>query len=67
MDEKETLQRKFTLKKQGLQLIRNEIKELRQRLFLLELRDYYSSKIEKDFDRKLSLKIDAVNALLDMA
>lgn len=67
MDERQILQRKIKLKGQALKLIRAEREELRRKLFLLELHDFYTSQIKDGYDRRLSSKIDAVNILLDVA
>ncbi len=64
MDEKAVLHRKILLQGQALRLIRDERKELKRRLFLLELREDLASQIGTEFDRTLSSKLDAVNALL---
>ena len=64
MDEREDLRRRILLKGQALKLIRAERQDLRQKLFLLELRDFYVSQIKEPFDRVLSSKIDAVDFLL---
>jgi len=64
MNEREILKRKIRLKTQAIKLIRDERKELRQRLFLLEFLESLEQRMDQDFDRELSAKIDCVNFLL---
>jgi hypothetical protein len=64
MNEKEILQRKIKLKGQSLKLIRGERDQLKQRLFLLQLRDNFLKTMGPDFDPVLSQKIDCVDFLL---
>ncbi len=65
LNESATIKRKIFLKGQALKLIRLERQRLQHRLFLLRLRDFYTSQIQEEgFDSDLSRKIDAVNILL---
>ncbi len=64
MDEKAELRRRILLKGQAVKLIQTERQELRRKLFLLELRDFYVSQIKEPLDRVVSSKLDAVDFLL---
>ena len=64
MDEKTFLKRKIFLKGLAIQLLREERRELRERLSLLLMRDRLLKKIGPTFDRALSRKVDAVDFLL---
>ena len=64
MNEKEALQRKYKLKGQALQLIREERKTIRQRLFLLDLRGSLLDQIGAELDPILSQKLGCVDFLL---
>ena len=64
-DERALLRRKLFLKSQAIKLIRGERKELRERLFLLNLKRSLESRIGNDFDQELSARIDAVTCLLE--
>jgi hypothetical protein len=64
MDERQTLKRKIKLKTQAVRLIRAERAELREHLFLLNFKDHLEQQMKREFDSKLSLRVDAVNFLL---
>lgn len=64
MDEIGILQRKIELKTQAVQLILKEREELKQRLCLLRIRDGLLKRMEPEFDRELSGKLDCVDFLL---
>lgn len=64
MNEKQILQRKIKLKGQALRLIRAEREQVKQRLFLIQIRDDLLKLMRSSFDPLLSQKLDCVDFLL---
>lgn len=65
MTDLQTVKRKIHLKRQAVRLIREEIKALRFRGALLEVKAELERQITPTFDPVLSRKIDAVVSLLE--
>jgi len=65
MTEVQVIRRKIHLKRQAVQLIREDIKALRFRGKLLLMRADLEKQMTATFDQALSHKIDAVISLLD--
>ena len=65
MNEKQLLKRKMVLKSQALKLIRAERENLKRRVFLLNLKEHLECEMTENFEPQLSLRIDAVNFLLE--
>lgn len=65
MDRVEIVARKIELKEQALELIQEEVRELRhmQNLFFLE--DFLKAKIRRRFEPGLSARLDAVRSLIE--
>ena len=64
MDEPKVLKRRIFLKGQALKLIRVERKEMKRRLALLDIREFFLNQMNQEFDPVLSQKIDCVDFLL---
>lgn len=67
MNELQTVNRKIMLKRQAVKIINAEIRVLRVKKNLLQMKADLESQIGKDFDRQLSQQIDAVRFLLEAA
>ena len=65
MNEIAFLKRKIKLKKQGVNLINDEVRDLQIFLVLNKIKKHLESKMNKTFDPGLSKKLDCVNYLLD--
>lgn len=65
MNGAETLQRKILLKGQAVQLIRDELADLRLQKYLLGYRDKLAGRIGKTFNPGLSARMDQIQILLD--
>jgi len=63
MTEKDVLRRKILLKKQGLELLKEELAELEANLALVQLKEYYERKIGSDAAPELSQKLACVDYL----
>ncbi|HOO51636.1 MAG TPA: hypothetical protein PLK94_10155 [Alphaproteobacteria bacterium] len=65
MNELQTVKRKILLKRQAVRVINDEIRELRFKRNLLQMKADFERQIGKDFDKRLSHRIDAVRFLLE--
>jgi hypothetical protein len=63
MTERETLKRIMRLKRQAVMGLREDIRDIQARLFLLGLRDRFSLKINHHPDRELSSQLDCIDSL----
>lgn len=66
LTEMQIVRRKFLLKGQAIKLLQEERNDLKKRLWLFELRDFYERLMMKQFDPALSAKLDAIIFLLEM-
>lgn len=64
MTEVEVLERKLLSKGQAVTLLEKERNQLRQRLFLLQMRDFLLDEMEETFDPALSQRLDCIDFLL---
>jgi hypothetical protein len=65
MDEQKLLERKLVLKKQAVNLINEEVRDLQILLVLHKIKKHIETKINQPFDPVLSRKLDCLNYLLD--
>jgi len=65
MTEIQIIKRKTFLKRQAVKVIRNEINDLKLRLYLTEMKSDLEARMGKDFDPVLSRKLDSVLYLLE--
>lgn len=65
MNDAQTVKRKILLKRQAVRVINDEIRELRFKNDLLRMKANLEGQIGKDFDRRLSQKIDCIIFLLE--
>lgn len=66
MKQKEIIDRKIILNRQLLGLIKDEIEDLRDRAYILSLKERLEDKLkESGFDSVLSRKLDCIQYLLE--
>jgi hypothetical protein len=65
MNEIEVIKRAIELKQQAIPLIKREVEELQERLFLIKLKDRLEQKAEGASSPTLSRKIDCVQFILE--
>ncbi|MCK9233354.1 MAG: hypothetical protein M0P04_11280 [Syntrophales bacterium] len=65
MNHDQVIRQKIILKRQAIRWIQDEIKELRFQANLRRMKTDLEKQMREGFDRSLSLRIDAVNSLLD--
>ena len=65
MTEQKLLKRKIILKKQAVNLINEEVRDLQILLVLHKIKKHLEAKINQAFDPVLSRKLDCLNYLLD--
>ena len=65
MNDQQILKRKIQLKRQALDLIRDEIFELKSEYALVELKKRYEKQIGNSYHPELSRKIDCINFLIE--
>ena len=65
MNEIEVIKRAIELKQQAIPLIKREVEELQERLFLIKLKDRLEQKAKGASSPTLSRKIDCVQFILE--
>jgi hypothetical protein len=65
MDEITLLKRKLVLKKQAVNLIKEEVRDLQIRLVLHRIKEHLEARMNQHFDANLSLKLDAIQVLME--